>query len=355
MAKKKEIANITTEVKSLVVDSVEQDTLVSSIADIINSARTNIVVKVNDALLSSYWAVGKVIVEHEQLGKVKAEYGINQMATLSKRLTKKLGKGFSVSNLFNMRRFYLAYPILQTVSGKLSWSHYCELFGISDTAKRGFYEKECLNSRWSFRELRRQIESSLFERLLLSKGETNKKIVYELSQKGQIIEKPEDILKDPYVFEFLGLPENKPMPERDLENSLVKHLENFLLELGKGFMYVGRQQRITVGNKHYYVDMVFYNKILKAYVLIDLKVVALQPEHFGQMNMYVNYYNSEINDENDNPCIGILLCTDKDKAVAEYSLGGLSNNIFASKYVQYIPDRDMLIAEVEKVLSETKD
>jgi predicted nuclease of restriction endonuclease-like (RecB) superfamily len=307
--------------------------------------------QVNDTLLTAYWEVGRTIVEYEQSGSVKAEYGIKQMAVISKRLTKELGKGFSVSNLQNMRRFYLAYQKYQTLSVKLSWSHYCELMIIDDEAKRSFYEKESLKSRWSFRELKRQIASSLFERLLLSKGDANKMTVYEMSKHGQVIEKPEDILKDPYVFEFLGLPENKPIIERELENALVRHIENFLLELGKGFMYVGRQQRITVGNTHYYVDMVFYNKILKAYVLIDLKTTQIKPEHFGQMNMYVNYYNSEINEDGDNPAIGILLCTEKDKTVVEYSIGGLANNIFASKYVPYLPDRHILIAEVERVLN----
>ena len=336
------------------ISSIEQDNLVIKIKDIIAAARYKVITQLNDTLLVAYWDVGRTIVEHEQSGSAKAEYGINQMSVISKKLTKELGKGFSVSNLFNMRRFYIVYQKFQTVSGKLSWSHYCELLTITDEAKRNFYEKESLKSRWSFRELRRQIASSLFERLLLSKGDANKMTVYEMARNGQVIEKPEDILKDPYVFEFLGLPENKPIMERELENSLVRHLEKFLLELGKGFMYVGRQQRVTVGNTHYYVDMVFFNKILKAYVLIDLKTTQIKPEHFGQMNMYVNYYNSEINDEGDNPAIGILLCTEKDKAVVEYSIGGLSNNIFASKYIQYLPNRDLLIAEVERVLNGPK-
>ena len=262
------------------------------------------------------------------------------------------GKGFSRSNLQNMRAFYLAYPICQTVSGKLSWSHYCELLTISDPDKRSFYEKETINSGWSIRELKRQISTSLYERLLLSEGKANKETVLALAEKGIEMATPLDIIKDPYVFEFLGVPENKPMLESDLEKALVAQIEKFLLELGRGFMFVGTQQRITLNNTHYYVDMVFYNKILRAYVLIELKTTKLTPEAAGQLNMYLNYYAAEVNDEHDNPPIGIILCTDKDSIAAEYALGGLSNNIFASRYVSYIPNKEQLIAQVETVLNE---
>ena len=274
-----------------------------------------------------------------------------QLLAISKNLTNKFGKGFSQSNLYNMKMFYTKYPIFQSVTGKLSWTHYCELLYISDDDKRSFYEKEAINANWSVRELKRQISSSLFERLLLSNGDTNKKKVLELALKGNEIAKPEDIVKDPYVFEFLGLPENKPMMESDLEEALVRQIEKFLLELGKGFMFVGTQQRVTFGNTHYYVDMVFYNKILKSYVLIELKTIKLMPEAVGQLNMYLNYYTAEINDEDDNPPIGLILCTDKGNVDMQYALGGLSNNIFASKYVTYMPDKEQLIAQVEAVLS----
>ena len=281
----------------------------------------------------------------------RGEYGKKQLLAISKNLTNKFGKGFSQSNLYNMKMFYTKYPIFQSVTGKLSWTHYCELLYISDDDKRSFYEKEAINANWSVRELKRQIGSSLFERLLLSNGETNKKKVLELALKGNEIAKPEDIVKDPYVFEFLGLPENKPMMESDLEEALVRQIEKFLLELGKGFMFVGTQQRVTFGNTHYYVDMVFYNKILKSYVLIELKTIKLMPEAVGQLNIYLNYYTAEINDENDNPPIGLILCTDKGNVDMQYALGGLSNNIFASKYVTYMPDKEQLIAQVEAVLS----
>ena len=261
------------------------------------------------------------------------------------------GGGGLISLLYNMKMFYTKYPIFQSVTGKLSWTHYCELLYISDDDKRSFYEKEAINSNWSVRELKRQISSSLFERLLLSNGEANKKKVLELALKGNEIAKPEDIVKDPYVFEFFGLPENKPMMESDLEEALVRQIEKFLLELGKGFMFVGTQQRVTFGNTHYYVDMVFYNKILRSYVLIELKTIKLMPEAVGQLNMYLNYYAAEVNDENDNPPIGLILCTDKGNVDMQYALGGLSNNIFASKYVTYMPDKEQLIAQVESVLA----
>ena len=287
-----------------------------------------------------------------QNDSIRAAYGEKTLPQLSKVLTKELGKGFSRSNLQNMRLLYLNYPICQTLSGKLSWSHYCELLSISDPGKRSFYEKETINSGWSIRELKRQISTSLYERLLLSEGKTNKERVLTLAEKGIEMSNPLDIIKDPYVFEFLGVPENKPMLESDLEKALVTQIEKFLLELGRGFMFVGTQQRITLNNTHYYVDMVFYNKILRAYVLIELKTTKLTPEAAGQLNMYLNYYAAEVNDEHDNPPIGIILCTDKDSIAAEYALGGLSNNIFASRYVSYIPNKEQLIAQVEAVLNE---
>ena len=249
-----------------------------------------------------------------------------------------------------MRNFHLNYSDVQTLSGHLGWSHYCELLLIEDKQKRSFYEKECSNSAWSVRELKRQIESSLFERLLLSEGNSNKKKVLSLSKAGQILEKPSDLIKDPYVFEFLNLPEKKPLLEKDLERKLIKHIEDFLLELGRGFMFVGSQQRLTLNNNHYYVDMVFYNKILKAYVLIDLKTTKLKPDHIGQMNAYLNFYKTEINDSDDKDPIGIVLCTGKDEIVAEYALGGITRQIFAAKYVNFIPNRDELIHQVQQVL-----
>ena len=335
------------------IDKIHKD-IYSSIKELMDNARNSVAKEVNNILIQTYWEIGRIIVEDEQGNSDRAEYGKQLITDLSKRLTKEYGKGFSRSNLQNMRNFYLSYPICQTLSGKLSWSHYCELLSISDEKKRSFYEKETVSANWSVRELKRQIKTSLFERLLLSSGDENKEKVLDLALKRNEIATPSDVIKDPYVFEFLGLPEEKPIMESDLEKALITHIEKFLLELGKGFMYVGSQQRVTLGNTHYYVDMVFYNKILRSYVLIELKTGKLMPEAVGQLNMYLNYYKAEVNDEMDNEPIGIILCTDKDSIQAEYALGSLSNKIFASKYTLYIPDREQLEEQVERVVKEYK-
>lgn len=326
------------------------DKLYTEVSQIITKARNTVYSTANYEMVKAYWNIGQKIVEEEQNGKDRAEYGNELMVALSKILTKKLGRGFSKSNLFNMRRFYLTYPIFQTVSGKLTWSHYCELLTIDNNDARSFYQKEAINSNWSIRELKKQIESALFERLILSKGKQNKTKIIELSQKGLIVKQPKDIIKDPYVFDFLGIPENKPILEKDLELKLIRHIEDFLLELGKGFMFVGSQKRITLGNEHYYVDMVFYNKILKAYVLIDLKIRKLKHIDVGQMNTYLNYFKEEVNEDTDNDPIGIILCAGKNEIEAQYALGGLNNQIFASKYIYYLPDKELLMKEVEKII-----
>ena len=331
------------------------NSMILEIRELLENARKNVAQQVNTQLLTTYWNIGRIIVEYEQQNQIRADYGKQTLRELSKELTREFGKGFSRSNLQNMRAFYLAYEKCQTVSGKLSWSHYCELLSIMDENKRSFYEKESINSGWSVRELKRQIDSSLYERLLLSSGDANKEKVLSLAQKGIEINQPADIIRDPYVFEFLGVPENKPILESDLEKALVVQIEKFLLELGRGFMFVGTQQRVTLNNTHYYVDMVFYNKILRAYVLIELNTKKLTPEAAGQLNMYLNYYAAEVNDPDDNPPIGIILCTEKDSIAAEYALGGLSNNIFASRYVLYMPDKEQLIAQVEAVLKNWHD
>ncbi|MFA5519322.1 MAG: PDDEXK nuclease domain-containing protein, partial [Spirochaetota bacterium] len=269
---------------TLELNKKEISPVYSEIKKIMLTARQEVYQAVNTSLIKAYWEIGKKIIEDEQNHQDRAEYGKNLIKGLSKELTNEFGRGFSRSNLQNMRNFYLAYPICQTPSGKLTWSHYCELLLISDTDKRNFYEKETINASWSVRELKRQIQTSLYERLLLSQGQENKKIVLDLALKGNELTNPKDLIKDPYVFEFLGIPEHKPILESDLEKALIEHIEKFLLELGKGFMYVGSQQRVTLGNTHYYVDMVFYNKILRSYVLIELKTGKLMPEAVGQLN-----------------------------------------------------------------------
>ena len=327
-------------------------TLIENIKEIIVKSRTNIIRKVNHALIATYWQIGKEIVQNEQRNQIDNQSSRQIILSLSKQLTAELGKGFSRSNLFNMRKFHFEYPNVQTLSGQLTWSHICELLIIGNKEKRSFYEKEVLNSQWSIRELKRQINSSLYERLLLSKGKSNKEKVLSLSKKGQELIKPEDLIKNPYVFEFLGIPENKPLLEKDLERKLIKHIEDFLLELGKGFMYVGSQQRVTLNNTHYYVDMVFYNKILKCYILIELKTTKLSISDAGQLNTYLNYYNTEVNDADDNPPIGIILCAEKDEITAEYILSGLKNNVFASKFTYVLPNKEKLIKEVENIMNE---
>ena len=323
----------------------------NQISDIITNNKNKMIYQINNTLVENNFMIGKIIVENEQNGNIRAEYGKEVLRKLSRKLTAEFGTGFSRPNLQNMRLFYSKYKKYQPLAGNLSWSHYCYLIYIEDDDERKFYENECINSKWSKRELKRQIDSSLFQRLLLSDGKANKQKVLELSRKGQTINNPTDILKEPYVFEFLGIKENKPLLESDLEKNLINHLSSFLMELGKGFMYDGNQVRITLDNNtHYYVDLVFYNKILRSYVLIDLKMEDMKPEYAGQMNMYVNYYNKEVKDEFDNESIGIILCTGKKGVTMEYAFGGLSNNIFASTYTYYIPNKEQLINEVEKVL-----
>lgn len=332
--------------KELATTAKSITSVVQGIKEIIEKAREKTVNMVNKEMLLTYWQIGKLIATKGKHYPSDREF----ILQLSKRLTAELGKGFSRSNLFTMLNFYITYKDVQTLSGQLSWSHYCELLQVTDKQARLFYAKETQNANWSVRELKRQIESSLFERLLLSKGKGNKEKLLELAEKGIALNHPTDMLKEPYVFEFLGVPEKKPFLERDLEKKLIKNIEDFLLELGRGFMFVGSQQRVTIGIRHHYVDMVFYNKILKAYVLIDLKIRKLKLSDAGNMNGYLNYYKTEVNDRDDNAPIGIILCADKDEITAEYALGGLSNQVFASKYIYHLPKKELLIKQVEKVI-----
>jgi predicted nuclease of restriction endonuclease-like (RecB) superfamily len=331
----------------------EYNELIESIRNIILNARKNIAQNINHELIATYWRIGKEIVESETSNNIDMQSSRQLILSLSKRLTPEVGKGFSRANLFNMRKFYIEYPDVQTLSGHLNWSHFCELLIIDNKLKRDFYEKESVNSSWSVRELKRQIDSSLYERLLLSDGDLNKNTVLKLASYGQELLKPEDVVKNPYVFEFLGIPENKPVLEKDLETRLIRHIEDFLLELGKGFMFVGSQQRVTINNTHHYVDMVFYNKILKCYILIELKTKKLKISDAGQLNTYLNYFKTEVNDLNDNPPIGIIICAEKDEVGAEYIMGGFENNVFASKFTYVLPNKEELIKELENVLNKT--
>jgi len=339
--------------------------LIERIAEILNQARTRVVREINRAQVLAYWEIGKEIVEFEQKGKARAGYGEKLLKKLSADLSAKFGRGFSAENLRLMRKFYLTYQKSKTlswksedeksktVSGKseiskapsdifepmLSWSHYCELLKVEEPLARSFYEQEAIQNNWSVRELKRQINSMLFERLALSK---DTKAVMKMAKKGQIIEKPEDAIKDPYVLEFLNLKEETSYSEGQLEQALIDKLQDFLLELGKGFTFVARQKRITIANRHYYIDLVFYNRILRCFVLIDLKTGELDHADIGQMNFYLNYFKENEKTEDENDPIGLILCARKDDIFAKYVLGGLSNKVFASKYKLALPSEKEL-------------
>ena len=289
------------------------------IHDLLYKARENIVSNINSTMTKTYFLIGKRIVEEEQNGNKRAEYGKNLIKILSEKLTKEFGKGFSQRNLEQMRTFYVRYSIPQTLSAefKLSWSHYLILMRIENISTRNFYEIEAIQNNWSLRELKRQVNSALYERLVLSK---DKEKVKELAVKGQIIEKPEDIIKDPYILEFLGLDEKSDYSENKLETEIIDKLEMFLLELGKGFTFVGRQVRFTFDERHFRVDLVFYNRLLKCFVLIDLKIGEVTHQDLGQMQTYVHYFEEETMNEGDNPPIGIVLCADKSDSIVKYTL-----------------------------------
>lgn len=259
------------------------------------------------------------------------------------------GNGFSYSNVYRMRQLYLAFPIFATLSQKLSWSHYVELLKIEDSLERNFYLKECEQENWGVRELRRQMKSMLFQRLALSK---DKEGVLQLAEQGQVIERPEDILKDPYVFEFVGLPELPLYKEGELEDALITNISQFLLELGKGFAFVGRQQIVNIGGRKFKIDLVFYHRILKCFVLIDLKRGEVQHEDIGQMNMYLNYFREEMNTEGDTEPIGIVLGAYKDKLMVKYATQNISNQLFVSRYQLYLPDREQFASEISRILEQ---
>jgi predicted nuclease of restriction endonuclease-like (RecB) superfamily len=345
--------------------------LINKISGILSNARTKAIREINKAQVLAYWEIGREIVEFEQKGKLRAKYGEELIKKLSKDMTKNFGRGFSERNLWNMKAFYLNFPIPQTVSAEsikekndsilsnksqraktmsinfepiLSWSHYCELLKVEELLVRSFYEQEAIQNNWSVRELRRQINSMLFERLALSK---DTKKVMKIAEKGQIIEKPEDAIKDTYILEFLNLKEETSYTESQLEQALIDKLQYFLLELGKGFSFVARQKRITIANHHYYIDLVFYNRFLKCFLLMDLKTGELNHADIGQMNFYLNYFKENEKQEDENDPIGLILCANKDNIFAKYVLGGLNNKIFVSKYKLALPSEKELRAKLK--------
>ncbi len=321
------------------------DTTYQNIRAILEKARSTAYRAVNFAMVHAYWEVGRIIVEEEQRGAERAEYGKGLIKELSIRLTKDYGRGFDESNLRNMRLFYQTFPNCDALRHELSWTHYRLLFRIEKGEARNFYMLESVKNNWSTRELERQINSLLYERLALSK---DREKVLELSTKGQVIQEPADIIKDPYVLEFLDLKESRNFLEKDLEHALIDKLQAFLLELGKGFSFVARQRRITVDGDHYYIDLVFYNYILKCFVLIDLKVGKLTHRDIGQMDFYARYFEKEEKLDGDNPTIGLILCSDKNETMVRYTLLEDNKQIFASKYKLYLPTEEELKAELER-------
>ena len=315
-----------------------------NIKELVISSRNRVYSVVNTEMLNLYWHIGKIIMDIQQ-GEKKAHYGDYVLERLSEKLTAEFGKGFSKRNLERMRKFYLYFPIATTVSSQLSWSHYLELLRIEEEPKRKFYMNECINSRWSVRELQRQRDSLLYERLLLSR---NKEKVLELSEKGQVLRESKDLVKDPFVLEFLDIKENTEYLEGDLEKNILAHLKEFLLELGKGFTYIGNQVRLTLEEDHFYPDLVFYNRLLKCFVIIDLKMGKVTPQDIGQMQMYVHYYDREIKQKEENSTVGILLSTTKNETVVKYTLSEDNKNIFSTTYQLHLPTEQELISAVEE-------
>lgn len=346
------------------------DAVYSGIKKIFEEARSTAYRAVNFAMVQAYWHIGRVIVDDEQKGRKKADYGEYLVKELAERLTKEFGKGFTISNIKYFRQFYLSFSIGHAVRGlsqerihespkktkshamrdelpivrsELSWTHYRLLLKVERPDIRQFYMDECIQSNWSTRQLERQINSFYYERLLSSKDK--KPVIKEAEQKA-VPAKPEDLIKDPYVLEFLDLKENRTFLEKDLEKALIDKLQAFLLELGKGFSFIARQRRITVEDDHFYIDLVFYNYILKCFVLIDLKTGKLTHQDIGQMDFYVRYFEKEEKQTEDNPTIGLILCTNKNKTMVKYTLLENSKNIFASKYKLYLPTEEELKMEL---------
>ena len=325
--------------------------LVSHISEIYVQGREKATIAVNTHLVDTYWKIGQYIVEFEQKGKERAEYGTALLKELSTDLKLQHGKGFSLSNIKRMRQFYVEFPKGATASHLLGWSHYVEILKINDKLEKGFYLQQSINEKWSVRELIRQKKSSLFLRLAASK---DKKGILELSKKGQLIQKPEDIIREPYTLDFLKIPEIHRYSEKQLEDKIIENLQHFLLELGKGFAFIGRQYRITLGNRNHYVDLVFYHRILKCFVLIDLKREEAGYEDVGQMNMYLGYFENEENVEDDNPPIGIVLAKEKDELLVKYAMHNISSQLFINKYQLYLPNKEELRNLIQTQLNDGK-
>lgn len=326
------------------INNNEINHIFDNIKELVINSRNKVYQTVNTEMLNLYWNIGKAIMEIQQ-GDKRASYGDALLEKLSQKLTVEFGKGFSKRNLERMRKFYIYFPIATTVSSQLSWSHYLEIIKIEENAKRNFYKNEAINSKWSVRELQRQRDSLLYERLTLS---TDKEKILELSEKGQILKTSRDLVKDPFVLEFLDIKENTDYLESDLEKNIIEHLKDFLLELGKGFTYVGNQVRLTLEEDHFYPDLVFYNRLLRCFVIIDLKIGKVLHQDIGQMQMYVNYYDREIKQPDENVTVGILLSTNKNETLVKYTLPEDNKTIFSSEYKLHMPTAQELITAIEE-------
>lgn len=332
------------------LSKVKYKQLLNKIGLSVQQAKQKALQVVSVELTRANWEIGRHIIEYEQQGDERAEYGSALLARLSKDLTMQYGKGFGRRNVLDMRRFYLVYKKWQTVSAKLSWSHYIALLSITDNQERIFYEKQCLHESWSVRELQRQIDSALYKRILLSKSK--KDLLKSAKEKKQLIRisHPHEIIKDPYILDFLKIPQHYKLTEKVLEQKIIDNLQLFLLEMGKGFAFVSRQFRVTIRNKHYHIDLVFYHRILKCFVLIDLKIKGVKHTDIGQMNWYLNYFKAEENVPGDKQPIGIILTAEKDEVLVEYAMGGITNKIFVSRYKLYLPDKKILQQKVIEVM-----
>ncbi len=327
----------------------EKDQLFDKIVDLLEQSRNKIFTQVNTTIVQTYFEIGKIIVEDEQKGESKAEYGKEVLKNLSKQLTQKFGKGFSLRNLQQMRLFYLTFQKSQTLSAKLSWSHYVRLLAFADQPlKLDFYCAQAEKSNWSYRELDRQIKSALFERVALSSDKES--LIEDNLQKYQEPKNQGDLFKEPYILEFLGLEEKSEYSESDLEQAILDNLQKFLLEFGQGFTFVARQKRLTFADKNYFADIVLYNRLLKCFVIVDLKIDKLTHQDVGQMEMYVNYYDMEEKRDDENPTIGLILCPENDGGIIKYVLSQKSQ-VFSKEYRLVLPDEE----DVKKLIEDTKD
>jgi predicted nuclease of restriction endonuclease-like (RecB) superfamily len=335
--------------------TISIEKLYKQIRQIIEEGKSNAYRAVNFAMVQTYWHIGKLIVENEQKGKAKAEYGESLLEELSVRLTKEYGKSFSSRNLRHIRQFYRVFTKWNAVRSELSWTHYRFLLKVEREDARAFYMQESIDCNWSTRTLERQINSLYFERMVMTRKEGRSLVKAEAEGKKELTQ-ARDIIKDPYVLDFLELKSNTSFYEQELEQAIIDKLQEFLLELGKGFSFVGRQQRVSLDGEHFFIDLVFYNFILKCFLLVDLKTGKLTHQDVGQMDMYVRIFEDKIRQESDNPTIGLILCTEKNKAVAKYSLLKESKQIFASQYQTYLPTEKQLQEEItrERELVETE-